>query len=204
MGCGNSIWLPYAAKAFNCSVAGIDYSDAGVASARENLQTNNVEGSIYHADFLDDGQMEGFFQGWDVVLSVGVIDHFDQPELVIDKFTKCLKPGGTIITIVPNMCGLMGKIQKHVDADIFNLHQQISQEDLVNSHKSNGLTIIGQGALGFLGFSMLNFSGHGKWTRYIGRAIRFFDLPLLALYKLRLKFSNPYLSSFYYVVAERR
>jgi len=204
MGCGNSIWLPYVSETFKYSVAGIDYSEAGVSSALANLQVRHIEGNIFRVNFLNDNEIASFGGSWDVVFSLGVIEHFDQPDFVIDKFSRCLKSTGIMITVVPNLFGLMGKIQKRIDTAIFSMHQQISQDDLVSFHKNNGLTIMEYGSLGFLDFSMLNFSQYGRLTAYIGRIIRLLDLPLLVLYKLRLKFSSPFLSSFFYVVAEKR
>lgn len=49
-GCGSSLWLPYFAKQFGMEIAGLDYSDIGLARSREILRRNNVQGSLRKAD----------------------------------------------------------------------------------------------------------------------------------------------------------
>jgi 2-polyprenyl-3-methyl-5-hydroxy-6-metoxy-1,4-benzoquinol methylase len=42
------------------------------------------------------------------VISFGFIEHFDNPENVIQKHLDLLKPGGILIVGVPNFTGIHG------------------------------------------------------------------------------------------------
>src|SRR4249919_2340237 len=44
VGCGRSAWLPYFARRYRLSIAGIDYSESGCESAREILRRAEVSG----------------------------------------------------------------------------------------------------------------------------------------------------------------
>ncbi|HMT06715.1 MAG TPA: class I SAM-dependent methyltransferase, partial [Pyrinomonadaceae bacterium] len=109
LGCGSSIWLPYFAKRFGFEVSGIDYSPAGVDKERAILKKAGVDGDIIQADFFD--PPNELLEKFDAVYSYGVAEHFVPTERAISAFASFLRPGGVMITIVPNMTGSVGFLQ---------------------------------------------------------------------------------------------
>jgi len=45
---------------------------------------------------------------FDIVMSWGVIEHFEDTAGCLQACSRFLKPGGTMITVIPNMCGIPG------------------------------------------------------------------------------------------------
>ena len=99
IGCGGGKQLVYFNKEFGYKPYGIDYSEEGCRMARENLRAQNICGQIICEDIFNTSLKEGF----DIVYSMGLIEHFSNPEKIIDKHIELLKPGGILIITVPNL-----------------------------------------------------------------------------------------------------
>jgi hypothetical protein len=77
-----------------------------------------------------------------VVVSLGVVEHFEDTELCMKALSRFLKPGGIIITMIPNLAGMLGVIFKLINRAIYDIHKIILKENLDNIHKSISLNII--------------------------------------------------------------
>ena len=92
VGCGigrNSYWpLSYGAK----SCLSIDIDDRTLEAARTNLQQFETA-HIDKRSAYDISESNKF----DIVFSIGVIHHLDNPDLAIKEMTKALKPGGKLL-----------------------------------------------------------------------------------------------------------
>ena len=120
IGCARSIWLPYLALICSASVTGIDYSEAGCHQARALLAQARVEGEIVCADaFAPPPELVGAF---DLVFSFGVVEHFSDTTAAVAAFARFLRPGGTLVTIVPNMRGGVGLAQRLLNPNVFAIH----------------------------------------------------------------------------------
>ena len=102
IGCARAKWLIHFAKEFGYEVYGIDYSERGVEIARENLSMAGVKGTILCEDALQTSFGE---ESFDVVYSMGLIEHFENPAEIIDVHIKLLKRGGKLIITIPNFNG---------------------------------------------------------------------------------------------------
>ncbi|MFN5418086.1 MAG: class I SAM-dependent methyltransferase [Flavobacteriia bacterium] len=98
VGCGNGNISRYlGSKDF--SVLGIDISEASILKARMLNFFENV--SFRH---LAAEELIGV-QKFDVVVCSEVIEHLDNPQLVLNQLRKLLNPGGLLIVTVPNGYG---------------------------------------------------------------------------------------------------
>jgi 2-polyprenyl-3-methyl-5-hydroxy-6-metoxy-1,4-benzoquinol methylase len=139
IGCGKSAWLPYFAKQFGFSVSGLDYSPIGCEMARRILRANGVEAEVVCADcFAPPEHMLGRF---DVVTSYGVVEHFEDTTAVIRAMAAFLKPGGMLVTTIPNMVGWIGAIQKVVNKPVYDIHRPIDRAMLAHAHTEAGLDV---------------------------------------------------------------
>jgi len=59
---------------------------------------------------------------YDVVISLGFIEHFEDTKLIIKKHYELLKPGGVLLATYPNFRGINGLIQKHLDPKNYSIH----------------------------------------------------------------------------------
>ena len=102
VGCAPGRWLIYFHQQFGFQVFGIDYSRNGCKLTIEALKRRNIVGNIICGDVLDASfqlKYEGYF---DVVYSLGVIEHFADPLPIINAHLKLLKKGGILFITMPN------------------------------------------------------------------------------------------------------
>lgn len=99
IGCAKAKKLIYFAKEFYYDIYGIDYSENGVDSAIENLRRAGVKGTILYEDIFETSLEENSF---DIVYSMGLIEHFKDPTDIIDAHIKLVKKGGIVIITIPN------------------------------------------------------------------------------------------------------
>ncbi len=142
LGCGNSVWLPYLHKSFGLEVYGLDYSALGCEKTRAILQREGVHGNITEGDlFNPPAELVGKF---DFVISLGVVEHFTDTSGTLEKMKAFLKPGGIMITEIPNLTGLNGILLKYTDTEIYNIHKPSDKEALAQYHTRAGLKVLDQ------------------------------------------------------------
>jgi 2-polyprenyl-3-methyl-5-hydroxy-6-metoxy-1,4-benzoquinol methylase len=141
IGCGGSLWLPYFDEHFGFRVAGIDYSDSGVDTAREIATRCGVNATITKGDAFAD-PMVTMGRQFDVVASFGLIEHFDDTHDVVEKISRFLKPGGVMLSLIPNMAGAYGSAYKLLKPEIYNIHKPVKLDELVRAHVAAGLNIV--------------------------------------------------------------
>jgi cyclopropane fatty-acyl-phospholipid synthase-like methyltransferase len=156
IGCARSRWLPYFAKQFGYSVAGLDYSPVGCSQASEILKRERVVGTIVCADLF--APPEDFFAAFDVVVSFGVVEHFSDTTATIEALTRFLRPGGMLITTVPNLTGLIGWIQKRINKRIYDIHVPLDPTALANAYAAAGLQLSRCAYFMFTYFGVLNLN----------------------------------------------
>jgi cyclopropane fatty-acyl-phospholipid synthase-like methyltransferase len=139
IGCGNSSWLPYFALELGCSVSGIDYSDDGCQAARQVLSDAGVEGTIHCADVFD--PPADLLARHDVVVSLGLVEHFTDCAGVLAAVARFAKPGGLILTTLPTLAGWVGSAQRWLDRRIYDLHVPLSREHVREAHQRAGLRV---------------------------------------------------------------
>ncbi|MEO0288153.1 MAG: methyltransferase domain-containing protein [candidate division WOR-3 bacterium] len=98
---------------FVCEVAkglksipfGIEISSTGYEMNRKVFQKKGYDqNNVIFADFFSD-KIDGYENFFDLVLSRGFIEHFDDPEEVLKKHLKILKEDGFLVVTVPNKTG---------------------------------------------------------------------------------------------------
>lgn len=119
VGCAPGKWLAFAAKELGLKPSGIEYTKAGMAATVKNLQKLNIEyGAVWEGDFFK-LKPSGHF---DVVMSFGFIEHFDNVDEVVGIHLKWLKPGGALVMGVPNFLGVYRPIQSVLDSSVLEKH----------------------------------------------------------------------------------
>ncbi|MCL0037044.1 class I SAM-dependent methyltransferase, partial [Dehalococcoidia bacterium] len=71
----------------------------GVEIAKENLKIAGIKGTILCEDVFQTSFEE---ESFDIVYSLGLIEHYDDPAEIIDTHIRLLKRGGTLIITMPN------------------------------------------------------------------------------------------------------
>jgi SAM-dependent methyltransferase len=95
-----------------------------------------VPGEIHCGDFFD--PPAAWRDRFDVVFSFGVVEHFQDTAACLEALRSFLKPGGMIVTVIPNMRGLPGLLQATLDRRVFDIHVPMSREMLAQAHERAG------------------------------------------------------------------
>jgi SAM-dependent methyltransferase len=117
VGCAPARWLLFYEERFGAKVEGVEYSAKGAALSRKNLEQARVEGTIHQADFF---AMDA--HAFELVLSLGFIEHFDDVDAAFDRHVQFVAPGGRLVIGVPNYRGLNRFIQWLADPGHLQLH----------------------------------------------------------------------------------
>lgn len=166
IGCARSVWLPYFAKEFGFNVSGIDYSETGCSQAEQLLLKAGVEGEVICADFFL--PPDHFIEAFDVVISFGVVEHFQDTSGCLRAFSRFLKAGGLLVTNVPNLVGLNGMIQKIVNRPVFDVHVALDKNDLIRAHDASGFQTVSCHYFLFLHLGVLNIENWRGGILYFG------------------------------------
>jgi 2-polyprenyl-3-methyl-5-hydroxy-6-metoxy-1,4-benzoquinol methylase len=97
-------YLAYLARTFGYSVSALDYSHVGCKKIKENFHILNIPVKVWQIDILHD-KLTGLPQ-FDIVYSLGVIEHFCDPFPVIQKHIQLAKSKGLIVIGTPNFLGI--------------------------------------------------------------------------------------------------
>lgn len=140
IGCGGSRWLPYFYREFGYEVSGIEYTSAGIQLASAVLQQAGVPGTLEQGDLFE--PPPSWEEGFDVVVSFGLVEHFENTAQAISACARYLRPGGTMVTLVPTMRGIYGAAYRLFRPVVYSKHVPQSRESLVRSHVESGLKIL--------------------------------------------------------------
>lgn len=107
IGCGNGATLLYLRKHFNINGIGVDISNQAVNNLKQNINDKNL------AFFTEDHRNLAVFESnqFDIVLSFGVVEHFEEYGLALSEARRVLKQNGQLILIQPHLFSF-GTIQK--------------------------------------------------------------------------------------------
>lgn len=119
VGCAPGKWLAFAAKEMGLKPSGIEYTRAGMAATVKNLKMLDIKyGDIWEGDFFKLRPSRLF----DVVMSFGFIEHFEDVDDVVRLHMEWLRPGGMLILGVPNFRGVYRPVQAILDKEILDKH----------------------------------------------------------------------------------
>jgi 2-polyprenyl-3-methyl-5-hydroxy-6-metoxy-1,4-benzoquinol methylase len=119
IGCAPGKYLAWAASITGTEAAGLDYSKPGVDLSRWLFKALELRGDIREEDVFQSSFPPASF---DLVYSLGVIEHFDDPRPLVKMHVDFLKPNGTALIAVPNYGGVYGKLQQWADASLLGMH----------------------------------------------------------------------------------
>ncbi len=165
IGCAQSRWLPYFAREWGYQVAGLDYSELGCLQSRALLAREGLIGEIFHQDmFCPESRQVAAF---DLVFSNGVAEHFEDTGAVLRQMTVYLRPGGLLVTIVPNLAGWLGRLQAKISPEVMATHRPLTKEELSQAHEDAGLQPLVCAYLAFGHCSVVNPGAEwGKWSKF--------------------------------------
>ena len=113
-------YLAYLHRSHGYRVACIDFSDIGCAKTVENLRLLGIPGDVIRADITAD---VGDLPDFDVVYSLGLIEHFAERGRVVANHARLVRPGGYLVLGVPNFRGLTGWFMRTLAPSTYATHE---------------------------------------------------------------------------------
>lgn len=117
IGCGIGMYFPFFYQKGAVELVGVDVGENLLAMARKLCPYTKAV--LSSADALPFSN-----ECFDVIISMGLLEHFSDPQPVLKEWVRCLKRGGTLIIETPNM-----------QNPIFARHYHRNKEQLVWQHE---------------------------------------------------------------------
>jgi len=137
-GCGEGLILRFVHEQHpGVEVWGIEYSDA-IEKARQMGEELGYDFHLIRGDLFEVCR-PGAAGPFDLLMSLGLIEHFDDPARVLAQLTQMVAPGGCVITFIPNFDGLFKFLWKLYDPSNYRHHVPISNARLLEVHREIGL-----------------------------------------------------------------
>ena len=168
-GSGGSIILPYFNSQFGLRAEGIENSSAGTGMSLAIAAKAGVDTPIHDADLFD--LPPHLLQRYDIVFSYGLVEHFRPTTVILDRLNAITRPGGHLVTLIPNMRGLMGRIQKIANPDVYAIHVPLNARNLADAHRASGLEVLESGYFMTANFSAINFAGSRRISQKYGQRL---------------------------------
>ena len=165
LGCADSLWLPYLARNYNGDCRGVDFSEVGCQLAQRNLALAGAEGTIVCEDMF--AFIKTHREEFDFVYSMGLIEHFTEPQAILAEMRTLLKPRGTMLTVMPNLRGMYTPIARVASPKLLATHQVITPPELAAALRDAGCHVTEFGYTG--GPLKLSVVDYSPWRAVIGK-----------------------------------
>lgn len=110
-------------KTFGLVPYGIEYSDAGVEVNRAVFGASGLDPeNVIQTDFFSDECLASCRERFDMVISRGFIEHFDDAARVVDRHLELLKPGGLLVVTIPNLRGVNRLLTSLFHPELIPMH----------------------------------------------------------------------------------
>lgn len=188
-------FVAYLGKYHGYRTSIIDYSEIGCQKTKENFDLLGLDVDIYQRDFFSDlSDLPRF----DVVLSMGFIEHFSDLKDVLRRHVNLLAKGGILVLGVPNFAGVSQVVLKRTAPQMFSRHN-LDAMDLRNwsvLEDTYGLTALFKGYIGGFAPKNLTRCEHRTLTNL---SIRYFFKMLhrlVSLFPFLRRYNSPTWSAY--------
>jgi 2-polyprenyl-3-methyl-5-hydroxy-6-metoxy-1,4-benzoquinol methylase len=164
-GCGEGLILRFVREQQpDVDVWGIDYSDA-IEKARRMGEELGYDFHLIKGDLFEVCR-SGESGSFDVLMSMGLIEHFEDPAWVLTQLARIVTPGGCMITVIPNFDGPFNFFWRLFDPSNYRHHVPISNARLVEMHKAIGLEDVMFHTMGTPSIPGIT-DAHDKWQKML-------------------------------------
>lgn len=173
---------------------GVEYAKNGVRLNREKFVLHNINPrNVIQADFFSDNFQKKYRKYFEIVISRGFIEHFSDPQEVIQKHINLLKPKGTLVIIIPNFRRFNKFLQSLFCKEIIAKHNLdiMEKQEFLALFKGKGLKTLYCNYFGT--FNLGLFSKRWKICDYLQWLFNIVFHALLRNKGFENKFFSPYL-----------
>jgi len=186
-------FLAYFAKQFGYSAHAIDYSTIGCDKMREAFESANLDVTIYNRDIFSDLSDLPCF---DIVFSMGLIEHFSDLDSIVEKHIELLRKQGILLLGVPNYRGISQVVLKKLAPQKLSMHNPETMDirNWESFEKNQGLQTIFKAYIGGFNPGMYRRCENRTLTNQL---IRFFFKCVRVLITDRLTFLRSFNSIYW-------
>jgi SAM-dependent methyltransferase len=109
-------------RRFGYEPFGVEYTPTGAEESRQTLTSAGFPNHVFECDAFSDEFQKRHKGAFDVVISMGFIEHFTDVESVIRHHVNLLAPGGTLIIRIPRLRGINYILARLIDPSCLPLH----------------------------------------------------------------------------------
>lgn len=131
LGCGDGEFVNNYLNKYVKRVLGVDFSKKAIEKANESCMMNTI---FLEDDFEKKPCIKYLIEDVDIVTSIGVIEHLDNPEAIFQRAYELLKPGGILIVEHPHFMNIRGIIWKTLDIFTDAVMSKTDKHILTNNH----------------------------------------------------------------------
>lgn len=123
VGCAPGRKLVKFAKTFGYDPYGIDFSESGVEATKDLFISEGLDPEhVICADFFDEKLLDKYKGYFDVVISLGFVEHFTEVEEVVSRHIQLLREGGVLLISIPNLKGINFVLTYLINRNALKLH----------------------------------------------------------------------------------
>jgi 2-polyprenyl-3-methyl-5-hydroxy-6-metoxy-1,4-benzoquinol methylase len=183
----------YLARAFKHVVA-VDGSQVAIKELERRFAGQNVEAVCHYFESLE------LHKRFDTVILAHVMEHVDDPAVVLEVAQRHLSPGGRIIADVPNALSIHRQVG--VKLGMMQAETEINEADRSIGHQRVYTPEVFRDEFVKAGFTIIEFGGFFLKPLSNGQMEELFEMPVTkALFEIGAKY--PELAAEIFVVAGR-
>ncbi len=156
-GAADSSVLTYFAK-LGHHVIGVDYSEIGCDLLRHRL--GDLAAEVICCDIFQ--PPTNILRRAALVLSIGLVEHFTDTASCVAALARFVCPGGKLLTIIPNMQGAVGLLQRLIAPSVYKVHVPLSLSDLREAHEKAGIKVGRAEYVMATNFGVVNYNEPGS------------------------------------------
>jgi len=178
------------ASTFNLIPYGVDYTTAGTKICKLNFAREGFDpANVYLDDVLSEQFQSEQSEKYDIVLSMGFIEHFQNPDDIVKAHMVLLKPGGHLIISIPNLRGiywLWTYVFNHPQLALHNIEiMRLREFRKLFQHKK--MREQWSGYVGTFSFWLFTFENTGLVKKIVHQILIIVQLMLNVLFRLLFK-----------------
>lgn len=196
-------YLIYMAKKFKYHVHSLDYSKIGNEQTIKTMNAAGIPIKVYERDLFSENFNKDM-QLFDIVYSLGFVEHFEDLNIVVKKHTELLKPGGILLLGVPNLGGIYRFFLKKTAPQHLGIHNLNSMNinNWIKFENELNLIPLFRGYIGgFEPMVMQKIEKNNLTNRFLNfivrRLVLIFSFQLNFLKKFNSRFWSGYLIGIY-------
>jgi len=199
IGCAMSPYLLYFHDHFDFQINGFDYDCDALKKTEVIYKHMDYQCKLYCHNFFEEPRKR-----YDILFSWGVFEHFENLEDSIAHTVKYLVKDGFIVTLIPNMNGIVGFLQKFFNKRVYDIHIPYTKNDLLKAHEEAGYRTLFCDYIGIYQAGVININGV-KNEEMIRKLLAIPGKPLFYLHKFtKLKFDSSFNSPYILYIGKKK